>query len=500
MTGAPTAADPLPEPLAAVETRGGVLTMFSPVAAVVRRDAFTVPLEATIRQTLGGMDAARTGVVVVVDPGGRIPLGIFTLEDVVRRVTLSGTSLDDPVATVMTSGLVTIAPHATAHQAILTMARHAVRHLVVVDAAGALVGILSREALLTLERVALVEVGEQIQAATDLPELQAAAGGIRRLVAALLARRVHVELLTHFISTLDDLLTVRLVEVVADRFDLPPVPFCWIALGSEGRLEQTFATDQDNGIVFDAAEDEAEALRARFLPFARAVNEALASCGFPLCKGEVMASNPRWCLTVGEWQRTFSRWLDVPEPEAILHASIFFDLRPVYGRAELAGRLWEWLLPRARGAPLFLALLARAALAHRPPLGRIRDFVFDASKEFPGTLDLKAFGSHLFVEAARVFALALGVPHTNTAERLRAAAEAAALDRRDAATMVEAFHFLHLLRLRNQVERGAGALGANRVDPSLLNELDRAVLKEALRQLRKLQGRIALDYRIEAFG
>ena len=489
-----------PAPIAAAESRRATLTMFSPLEAIVRRDPFTVPLEATIRQTLRGMDEARTGVVVVVEPAVRIPLGIFTLEDVVRRVVLAGTSLDDPIATVMTSGLVTIAPRATAHHAVLTMARHGVHHLVVVDGLGALVGILSQEALLTLERVGVDEIGKQIQAASDLGGLQAAAAGIRRLVEGLLAQRVHVELLTHLISTLDDLLAVRLIEVTADRFDLPPAPFCWIALGSEGRLEQTFATDQDNGIVFDASDEDADAVRAGLLPFARAVNEALASCGFPLCKGNIMASNPRWCLNLPEWRRTFTHWLDEPEPEAILNSSIFFDLRPVYGRAELAERLREWLVPAARRSSLFLALLARAALSHHPPLGRIRDFVFDGSKEFPRTLELKAFGSQLFVQAARVLALSLGIPHTNTAERLRAAAEAGALDQRDAAAIVEGFHFIHLLRLRTQVERGAGADGANRVDPSGLNALDRSVLKEALRQLRRLQGRLAHEYRIETFG
>lgn len=480
--------------------RRAALTMFSPVAAIVRRDVPRVPLDATLRATLERMDAVRSGVVVVVDEGGRIPVGLFALEDVVRRVTLAGTSLEEPVAAVMTAGLVTVAPQATAHQVILAMARHDVRHLPVVDGAGALVGVVSREALLSLERMGVDEVGERIQAATDLPGLQAAAAEVRRLTAALLAQRVHVELLTHFISTLDDLLTARLVELVAEGFDLPPVPFCWVALGSEGRLEQTFATDQDNGIVFEAPDGDAAAVRDGLLPFARAVNDGLAACGFPRCKGDVMASNARWCLSEGEWRRTFAAWLEEPAPQALMNAAIFFDLRPVYGRTALAERLWDWLLPRVRQARLFLALLARAALDRRAPLGWIRDFVFDGSREFPHALELKAVGSRPFVDAARVLALSLGVAHTNTAERLRAAADASALDPRDAAAMVDGFHFIHLLRLRNQIEEGAHGAGANRLDPRTLNELDRAVLKESLRQLQRLQGRLALEHRIEGFG
>ncbi len=480
--------------------RHAMLTMYSPVSVIVRRDPFTVPLEATIRDTLQRMDRMRTGVVVVVDPRGRVPLGIFTLEDVVRRVALPGVDLDEPIATVMTSGLITVAPQASAHQAVLTMARHGVGHLVVVDAEGAFVGIVAQDELFRLQRIGVDEVGNQIQAARDVEGVRAAAQGIRRLTGALLVQGIHAETLTHFISTLNDLLTVRVIELTLDAFDLPPVPFCWIALGSEGRLEQTFSTDQDNGIIFDAEDADAETVRAGFRPFARAVNEALAACGFPLCKGNVMASNPQWCLTLREWQRAFSRWIDTPEPTALLNASIFFDLRPVYGRTSLADRLWEWLLPVVKARPLFLTLLAQDALRCRPPLGRIRDFVFDGSKAFPHTLDLKASGSRIFVDAARVLALGRGIPHTSTAERLRAAAEGGALHLDDVAAIVDGFYFIHLLRLRNRFAFEAAPEGANRVDPRRLNDLDRLVLKEAFRQARKLQARIALDYRIDSFG
>jgi len=78
-----------------------------------------------------------------------------------------------------------------------------------------------------------------------------------------------------------------------------------------------------------------------------------------------MASNPQWCLTLGEWRRAFSRWIRTPEPEAILNAAIFFDLRPTYGRTVLAQRLWEWLHPAVADSPLFITLLAQNALAFR---------------------------------------------------------------------------------------------------------------------------------------
>jgi CBS domain-containing protein len=339
-------------------------------------------------------------------------------------------------------------------------------------------------------------ISEDLQAARDMEGLRSAALGIRRLTDRLLAQGVGVETLTHYVSTLNDLLTIRVIELTADELEPPPVPLCWIALGSEGRLEQTFSTDQDNGLLFEADEADAEHVRQALLPFARTVNERLDACGFPLCKGNVMAGNPQWCLTLDAWRETFLRWIQVPEPQALLNAAIFFDLRPIYGNAALAERLRDTLLAAAADRPLFLRHMAENALGCRPPLGMIRDFVYDRSREFPHTLDLKMNGSRPFVDAARILGLAHGVPHTSTAERLRAVEDALQFGPEGMAAVIDGFYFVHLLRLRSQRSPGGAGAASNRVDPADLNDLDRQVLKEAFRQARKLQNRLARDYQL----
>jgi CBS domain-containing protein len=456
----------------------------------------TVGLETTVRQALLEMDRAGANAVVVIEAERRVPLGIFTLHDLVRRVTLPGGDLEQPVAAVMTSGLITLEPHAPAHQAVLTMARNGVRHVVVVDAAGRLEGVVSQEELFALQRVGVREIGADVEAARDVPALQRAAAAIRALAERLMAQGIGAEAITHHLSTLNDLLTLRVLDLTADGFDLPPVAMCWMALGSEGRLEQTFSTDQDNGLVFDAGGDDAERVRAGLLPFARQVNENLAACGFTLCKGGVMAGNPRWCLTLDEWWSALRRWIHEPRPEALLNAFIFFDLRPIWGNEALAERLRDRVLAASADRPVFLRTMAEAALECQPPLGTIRDFVVDRGGEFPGTLDLKSSGSRPFVDAARILALANRVPYTSTAQRLRAAGELLGLGESTVAAMVDGFHFVHLLRLRNQCRPGAPERGANRLDPWTLNELDRHVLKEAFRQARKLQQRIVREYQL----
>jgi CBS domain-containing protein len=277
---------------------------------------------------------------------------------------------------------------------------------------------------------------------------------------------------------------------------VPAVPYCWIALGSEGRLEQTFQTDQDNGLLFDAGAEEADDVRAALLRFAQSVNDKLDSCGFPRCAGGIMAGNSRWCLTLAEWRRTFAGWMEEPRPEALLHAAIFFDFRPVYGASSLAERLREWLLGTVAGRPVFLRMMAENALAWRPPLGAFRTFLYDRPREHPHTIDLKGHGSRIFSDAARILALARRVSHTSTAQRLRAVGEKGYFGVEGLAALVDGFNFVHLLRLRTQCRPGRPRGAANRIDPRELNELDRHVLRAALRQAGKLQEYLVQEYQL----
>lgn len=483
------------EPQRPPVARNDFQSMYSPLGSLIRRRPVTVPLDATVRQAIQVMDEKRIGSIIIADADGRIPLGIFTLRDLLHRVALPGCTLDLPIAAVMTAGVITVRPQTTAYQAALIMGSRGLRHLLVVDEAGELIGIVSQNDLFALQRTGVNDLTHNIREARDLTALQGCAGDIRSMAFAMLGQGVAAEHLTHLISTLNDLLTLRLIELTHDEFELPQVKWCWIALGSEGRYEQTLSTDQDNGIIFEADGLPPEAVRKALLPFADAVNRKLDACGFPLCKGGIMAGNPQWCLSLEEWRGRFGRWIQAPEPQALLNASIFFDFRPLYGDDELSDSLRGWLLEATGRATLFLRLMSENALKCAPPLGLIRDFVFDNNKDFPHTLDLKMYGSRPFVDAARIFALAHNIALTGTAQRLRGVAEVISLGA-DVEAIIDGFYFIQQLRLRHQHDLAAGSGGANRVDPDTLNELDRHILKEAFRQARKLQDKLRLDYRL----
>ncbi|HAY09038.1 MAG TPA: nucleotidyltransferase, partial [Thauera sp.] len=213
----------------------------------------------------------------------------------------------------------------------------------------------------------------------------------------------------------------------------------------------------------------------------------------PLCKGNIMASNPELCLTLEEWKARFGSWIREPDPQALLNASIFFDFRVLYGSERPASQLRTWLNKTVKGNSTFLRMMAVNALQVMPPLGRIRDFVL----EDDGSIDLKKSGARLFVDVARILALRTGVDSSSTVQRLRQAAARMGVPAEEVSAIIDGFNFIQLLRLRSQhLETEHDAPGDNRVNPDSLNELDRRILKEAFRQARKLQLRLKLDYQL----
>lgn len=467
-------------------------SMSSQLSAILKREPITCSPDTQLRQVLESMKQHEIGSMVAVDERFQ-PVGIFTLRDVLSRVTLPGLSLDHPLSSVMTLNPYVMPPQAFAYDAALVMAKHGFRHILVVDN-GRLTGLLSEKDLFALQRVGLHQISNSIRNAESLSTLKGFASDIRQLTHNMMAQGIGAEQLTQIISTLNDLLTERIIELELKSIPGNETKFCWMALGSEGRFEQTLNTDQDNGIIFIVGDGEdANAVREIMLPFAKRINLALAECGFPLCNGEVMASNPKWCLSLDEWKNTFDHWIEHGDPKALLYSNIFFDFRSLYGAEHLALTLRDWLRVAAKKNSRFLHQMAINALRNSPPLGLLRDFVTGEGH----TLDLKLNGITPFVDAARIFNLANGGRQTNTVNRLRELVKYKVLREQDANALIDAFLFIQLLRLRlhhGQSEQGVPL--TNKADPDSLNHLDRRILKEAFRQARKLQNKLKLAYQV----
>ena len=450
-------------------------TLLEPLSGLVDREAVACAADTPIRESLIRMSRAEVGTIVVVDDA-RQPVGIFTLTDLMKRVVLPEWPLADPVAAVMTPAPASLEDHASAQDAMALMASQGF-HQLLVTRNGVLTGVISERDLFALQRVSIRSVLQRIRAASGVADLRSATRDIASLTHNLIAQGVAAEHLTRVTTALNDGVSQRVLKLLQAEFTLLPAPWCWLALGSEGRCEQTMVTDQDNAIIFQRPEGQEDEVRQRLLRFAAAVNQALADLGFPLCRGNIMASNPACCLSAEEWRGRFAGWMREPTAQALLNANIFFDLRPLYGAAHLADELRTWVLDCAGEQRLFLRLLTENALQSEPPLGLIRAFRTDDA-DFPGRVDLKTQGTRLFVDAARVFALEFGIAETHTAQRLRSGMRRVNLPERDLAGLVQSFEFLQLLRFQSE---------RNRIDPYALSDPDQRLLKEAFRQARNLQ-------------
>jgi CBS domain-containing protein len=472
----------------------------TPLGHLVRRAAYGVPPATPLEDALRAMHDRRIGSVLVQDETSGAALGILTRHDILGRVALQRVPLDRPIAEVMSQPAHTLSTRHTAQDAALMMSRHGIRHVPVTDAndpGGRVVGILSERDLFALQRLSLKQVSTAIRAAPDVDTLRVVAADIRRFARSLLGQGVHARQLTELISHLNDVLTERLVTLVAVRHGVDMARLCWLAFGSEGRSEQTIATDQDNGIVFDSADPARE--RPALLAFAREVNEALDACGYPLCKGNVMASNPECCLTAGEWMQRFGDWIDHGAPEDLLNASIYFDFRPLAGNATLVQPMRDLVVQHASRNARFMKQMGENALRNGPALNW-HGGIDALAQGDQSVVDLKLHGTAIYVDAARLYALAHGVPATSTRERFEAVARAMGVPVQEAEAWIGGFEYLQLLRLQVQLERDsrqavdAADGNPNLVDVNALNDIDRRVLKESLRVARRLQQRIEMDY------
>jgi CBS domain-containing protein len=454
---------------------------------LIRQEPITVDQSVSIRNTLQTMQLRAIGSMVVIDEA-RKPIGILTERDIIPRVVLANADIDAPMISIATKPVATLPTSATAVDAALLMAERGFRHVVVVDDAGAIAGIVSERDLFALQRHTLTGVSGAISRANSVAQLAVCASDARQLARNLIAQGVESLTMTRFVSRLNDQIAQRLISLAAKHHNVAENDLCWVALGSEGRHEQTISTDQDNALILRDSID-----RDTVSKFAKEVNESLAQCGFPLCKGNIMASNPALALSVAEWQARFFDWIERGDPTSLLQANIFFDLRPLWGDAQLAHSLHTTILGAAAKNQRFLKQLSDNALATEPPLNWLGNLSATAEVGGRQIVDLKRFGVRPFVDAARVLALAHEVVATNTVERLQALVEKGKVQPNEVREWTDAFGFLQSLRLRAQEKNQLSDM-PNAVVIDALSPMDARILKECFRQARKLQQRLAADY------
>ena len=479
----------------AMVSMGSGSSLDTPLERYAIRNPIVCSPDLPVRKAVARMHENSVGSIVITNDT-RHPKGIFTLRDLRTLVAEERAPLDTPIGQVMTPDPCCLTSHSDAFEAAMMMAEHHFSHVCVVDDDGRLIGMVSERDLFSLQRVDLVNLARTIGTASHLRTLVSLRTDVSRLVDAMLAHGADSGQVVKIITTLNDVTVRRVLELNLMKND-PGIPFTWLTFGSEGRQEQTLLTDQDNGILFVTPEGMTEdQVREKLLPFAETVTKELAECGFTLCKGNIMASNPKLCLSGEEWDDWFLRFIDASTPQNLVYSSIFLDMRAVFGDREPLEQLLDKVLARIRKNALFQKMLAGNAVQRKPPLTMFRNFRYapDGDRK---SLDLKRQGLAPFVEAARVFALAHGVAEANTLERMDQLAKKGVFDPKDANAWKEAYSLIQAIRMRAHQEMlNRNEPLSNYINPDDLNPLDRRILRESFRQAQRLQQKLEVTYQL----
>ena len=454
--------------------------LFVRVGTLCRRALISCRPEMTL------LDAARlmqmhdiTGLVVVENER---PVGIFSIRDFRRLVANSGGDLSGlTVRRGMTSCLITIRDQEYALNAIFTMARHNIHRLGVVDADGSLVGMISDTDLLSLQTKTPLYLSSEIDAATSIEQLRAI--GCKILDTVVLATKAGADIrgLVQLISHFNDEMTQRLIYLLDKEEGIVlPAGAAYLALGSEGRGEQTLRTDQDSAIVY-ADRLPPEQIRS-MERFARRMVEALEILGVPPCPGNTMASNPQWRHSLSEWKELIDRWISVPKPEHMVNFGMFQDLRAMHGDSSLEQQLHDQILAGVERNAMFLAFVARNILRFPPPLGMFGRFRVEKNGEHRGKIDLKKAGIFAITEGVSLLALEAGIVRGTTWDKLELLEKRGILSGADLETVEDSFNYLVRLRLQRQLKAlAAGNPPSNHVDPLVMPDRERDALRAALK-------------------
>jgi CBS domain-containing protein len=477
------------------EAGAGTELMTVRVGDLVARELVSTTPDASIEEAARIMSEQRCSSILILDDGR--PAGIITDRDLRNRCVAAGLAPSRSVRDIMTQHLHTVDSDTLGFEALIRMCRLNVHHLPVIED-GAVRGILSTSDLVRVQSASAVYLVGDIRKARSVETLVAISGKLPEVQIQLVASGATADQIGQAVTAVTDAVTLRLLELAEAELGAPPVPYCWMAGGSQARREQSSHSDQDNALLIaDHMKPEDDAY---FASLARMVNDGLDACGYIYCPGNVMAKNPKWRQPLKLWTKCFNTWIKRPEPMSLMLASVFFDLRAIHDPEGLLGELQERVLALSKANRIFIAYMAANALKHRPPLGFFRKFVLIHGGEHDQTFDIKHRGIVPIVDLARVNALSGGIVEVNTLERLKAAAEAGELSRDGAANLEDAAELIGTLRMRHQARQlKAGQKADNFLSPDELSPLERGHLKEAFSLINTMQESLSQRYQAARF-
>jgi CBS domain-containing protein len=469
---------------------------------IVHRGPVILSPETTAREAARVMRRESADSAVLVRDG-KI-LGILSDIDLRNKLVAEGTSFETPIEELMNEDAIRLRANAPVFEALMEMLQRRAYHVIVTENGSpeaSPVGIVSDQDISRAQGASPAFVLERVERARTLDELSRLRVETTALLVGLDRQGVQPEDLIAINTEANDRIMRRALSLVeAELKEESPelvvdLPWAWVSLGSEGRGEMSLLTDQDNALVYanPQAPEEADRAEEWFRTLAERANLALAEVGFALCKGDVMARNPKWRKGLSAWEETFRAWILSPEAYALMEAGIFFDLRGLYGDRSLVEQIKSSIASALREERRFLPFLARNALADRPAPSFFRRFLAERGRQ---AFDIKRRGIRPLVDIARLFAMQTGyLDSTNTADRLRHARMALPDMAPSAENALDAYNYLMEFRFRHHlraIERGE--MPENRIEPSTLSRAQQSMLNAVFSTVEGVQDEVANRY------
>ena len=423
-------------------------------------------------------------------------VGVVTDNDLRRKVIATGFDILRPVSEIMSSPLFTISSNALVFEALMEMMTRNIKHLAVRDTNNEVVGVITNRDMLKAQGQSPFFIVREIARAEFINQIVQIRQQVPQLIQTLINTGAKAQNITRFLTTVSDAILQKIIGFALEEMGPAPAKFVFMVLGSEGRKEQTLKTDQDNAILIEDVDPKSQKeVTTYFLKFGEKVCNWLDQAGYALCKGDVMAKNPKWCQPLGTWKKYFSEWIHKAEPEALLQASIFFDFRGAYGETALIDELRRHLFGALKGWPGFFRHLSENALYFTPPIGFFRNFLVESKGQHRDTFNIKA-AMQPVVDYARIYALQHKIEETNTFERLHQLLTQKNISLQEHNELDTAYSYLMQQRFVTQVKSvvAENSDPDNYVNPKHLSRIEQTTLKEIFKRIEKFQAKLSFDF------
>jgi PAS domain S-box-containing protein len=464
----------------------------------VKSLAIQIPIcstETSISEAVNLMVRKKSQAILInIDHG--IPVGIITNDDLVERIISKNLDLELPIAKVMSSPLISISENALLYEALLLMKEKDVNCICIEESEGDISEIVTIKDIAYAKYQTHSLLIQRIKASDSIDELKDMYDSTPVFLRMLIESGAKTDVITRINSSFTDEISLKILDMVMKDFEEPPVNFAFITLGSVGRGEQTFLTDQDNAIIYDDVEAEKEEqVKAYFVKVGKALNKGLNDVGYNYCKGEVMAGNPKWCMSASDWKKQFRSWIIHSNPQDLIDVNIFFDIKNSSRNVELTKNLQDYIFEIVKEQRLFFYHLADNVISVKPPLTFFGNFIVESTKENKSVFDIKKV-IMLITGIARLYALNNDIRETNTLRRLKKLFLSGVLTEKQYNMLSRNFSYLMLMRMNSQLD----AIGKNQepnnfINPKNLTDIERTTLKKIFSQLSEFQNKISLDFK-----